>query len=315
MARQKSFSRKVKDEIFQVKPHNLCCYRAELAAIIHLRGYITVSEGKKILSITTDSSASARYYFKLLKELLIINSLIMHRKNKKVSDPGFLVQVNDQAAVQKIFKYLGVEKKEGWFISPRVNPELIKDDCCRRSYLRGAFIAGGSINDPRSDYHLEIYSEHEVYARKFIELMAVYGINASLRTRKKGFYVILRNCDAIIDFLKVIRAYTILFLLEDIRIVKSKVNEANRISNCDLANTDKTVTAAQEQLHSIRIIEGSIGLDSLSPSLEVAAKARLSNHEIPLKDLGETLDPPISKSGMSYRMKALNRIAKNLSGR
>ena len=313
MARKKSFSRKVKDEIFQVKPNNLCCYRAELAAIIHLRGYITVSDGKKILSIMTDSSSSARYYFKLFKELLTINTMILYRKTNKVSGYNFLVRVSDQAAVKKVFEYLGVDKAEGWFISPKVNPGLIKNDCCRKSYLRGAFIAGGSVNDPKFDYHLEIFSEHEVYAETFIELMGLYGINASLRFRKKGYYVYLKSFDAIMDFLKVIRAYTVLFRMEETRIMKSKKNEANRMLNCDMANVGKTIDAAKKQMESIRTIQAHIGLDKLSPSLEMAAKARLYNKEMPLKDLGETMDPPVSKSGMSYRMKALNRIANKLS--
>lgn len=313
MVRQKSFSRKVKDDIFQVKPYNLCCYRAELAAIIHLRGYINVSDGKKILSIRTDNSSAARYYFKLIKELLTINALILYQKTNKVSGYSFLVQVSDQAAVKKIFEYLGADKSEGWFISPKFNPGLIKNDCCRRSYLRGAFIAGGSVNDPKYDYHLEILSEHEVYAQALIELMDVYGINGSIRLRKKGSYVYLKSFDAIIDFLKVIRAYNVIFRMEDARIMKSKKNEANRMLNCDMANVGKTIDAAKKQIDSIKTIQAQMGLDKLSPSLEMAAKARLYNKEMSLKDLGETMEPPVSKSGMSYRMKALIRIANKLS--
>lgn len=307
--RNTSFSKQVKNELARVKTENLCCCRAELAAIIHLRGYITIKGKKFSLSIIVNDSSLARYVFSLIKEVVMAAPEILYRENNKHTGSHFIIRITDEAALRKILNYLGAEKKEKWPGMPRVNPVLIKNECCRRCYLRGGFLAGGSINSPNADYNLEINYEHEVYARAYTELLRGFGVTAAVRKRGKGYYVYLKNAEAIMDFLRIIKAYSTVLHMEEQRVLKSIRNQTNRLVNCETANLDKLIKASQRQMRSIDIIDRNLGLNNISSSLAAAAKARRENPEASLQELGEMLNPPVSKPGMSYRMKRLNQIA------
>ena len=313
MARKnESFTQKVKNEIINVKDTNLCCQRAELAAIIHLRGFITMQGKMPVLHIMIDSNAVARYVFKLIKELVMTSPEVLHQKNREQPHSRFIVKVSDEAAVKKILGYLGVKEKDVFMGIPQVNEELLKDHCCQRSYLRGAFLAGGSLNSPDAEYHLEIYSEYEVYAHSLAEMLKEFGLQVKFRQRSNGYYVYTKNAESVIEFLRIIKAHPSVLYMEDKRVMKSLKNHTNRLVNCETANIDKISEAAHRQLQSIETIERTVGLSHLSPSLRVAAEARRNYPEVSLSELAQLIEPPVSKSGMSYRMRRINKIAEDL---
>ena len=177
--------------------------------------------------------------------------------------------------------------------------------------LRGAFLAGGSVNNPEtSSYHLEIFSQYEDHSEGLTKLMNSYELNAKHLERKKGSIAYLKEAEKISDFLSLIGGYQALLKFEDVRIVRDMRNSVNRLVNCETANLNKTVSAAMKQVESIQLIDEEIGLENLPDRLREVAKLRVEHQEISLKELGEMVSTgPISKSGMNHRLRKLNELA------
>ena len=192
--------------------------------------------------------------------------------------------------------------------------ELIDADEKKRAYLRGAFLAGGSINNPRtSSYHMEIFSSYEEHNRELNELLNSYKLNARSLERKKGFIVYIKESEKIAEFINLVGAFQALFQFEDERIVRDINNSVNRMQNCDMANMNKTVNASAKQVEDINIIEERIGLDNIDEKLRVVAEARLKYPEYPLKEIAEMIeDGKLSKSGLNHRFRKIAKIAKEL---
>lgn len=184
-----------------------------------------------------------------------------------------------------------------------------------RSYLRGAFLAGGSVNNPEtSRYHLEIYSLYEDHNKMIAEMMNRYDLNSRTTQRRSGFITYLKEGEKIADFLQVIGATSSMLKFEDVRIVRDMRNSVNRLVNCENANMNKVANAATKQIQNIQLIDERVGLDQLPPpKLESIARARLSHPEVSLKELGELVPGgPISKSGVNHRLRKINEFAVNL---
>ena len=191
---------------------------------------------------------------------------------------------------------------------------FLDDDAKVRSYLRGAFLATGSVNNPEtSRYHLEIYSLYEDHNNTICEMMNRYGLNARKTERRSGYITYLKEAEKIADFLSLIGATNSMLRFEDIRIVRDMRNSVNRIVNCETANMNKVADAANKQIENIQFIEQTVGLSSLPQKLQDVARARLAHPEISLKELGEVVaDGPISKSGINHRLRKLNEFAEQL---
>jgi DNA-binding protein WhiA len=200
-------------------------------------------------------------------------------------------------------------------ILPGIKKELIKTKCCRRSYLRGAFLGGGSVSSPDSDYHLELTAGNEKLGEDLAALTNRFtGLNAKLSRRKQSWLVYLKESDQIADFLALIGAHGSLLEFENARVLKGMKNQVNRLVNCETANLEKTVNAAFRQVNGIRLIDERIGLDTLNPSLAQIARLRLDNPEATLKELGELMRPPVGKSGVNHRLRKIEEIAEKLKG-
>ena len=190
--------------------------------------------------------------------------------------------------------------------------QLLKRSCCKRAFLRGAFLASGSISDPEKSYHFEIVCQNPEQASLIQELLESFELDAKIVQRKKYYITYLKEGAQIVDALNVMGAYVALMNLENVRILKEMRGSVNRIVNCETANINKVVGAACRQVEDIRYIQSRIGLDELPPALREMALLRLEYPDTSLKDLGELCDPPVGKSGVNHRLRKLGELAKKL---
>lgn len=190
--------------------------------------------------------------------------------------------------------------------------QLLERTCCKRAFLRGAFLASGSISDPQKSYHFEIVCQEQSQAQLLQELYHAFELDAKIVQRKKYYIVYLKEGAQIVDALNVMGAYVALMNLENVRIFKEMRGSVNRIVNCETANINKVVGAACRQVEDIRYIQSKVGLDELPPALKEMALIRLEYPDSSLKELGELCDPPVGKSGVNHRLRKLGEIAKKL---
>ena len=189
---------------------------------------------------------------------------------------------------------------------------LLRQNCCRRAFIRGAFLAVGSVSDPEKSYHFEIVCTVPEKARQLQELLASYDVDAKVVLRKRHYVVYIKEGSQIVELLGLMGAHISLMQLENVRIVKEMRNSVNRKVNCETANLNKTVSAAVRQAEDIRYIQEKIGLDKLPMDLEETARLRLEHTEASLKELGDMLSPKVGKSGVNHRLRKLSQIADDL---
>lgn len=189
---------------------------------------------------------------------------------------------------------------------------LVQNVCCKRAFIRGAFLSAGSISDPEKFYHFEITCASMRKAKQLQGLMASFDIEARIVLRKRYFVVYVKEGSQIAELLQIMEAPVALMELENIRIVKEMRNSVNRQVNCETANINKTVSAAVKQMEDIRYIQDTIGLESLPENLQEMARVRLERPEATLKELGEALEPPVGKSGVNHRLRKLSLMAEDL---
>ncbi len=311
-----SFSSRVKEELSrQISPARHCQI-AEIAAILSLCGRIQISDRDRYcIKIHTENVAVARKYFTLLKKTFNIITDVSIRRTaylKKNQVYTVIVQKHEDAyRVLQATKLLTAdgEIQENLSIVRNV---VTQQACCRRAFLRGAFLAAGSISDPEKFYHFEIVCTTEAKAGQLKEIMATFGLDAKIVVRKKYYVVYIKEGSQIVDILNVMDAPISLMELENIRILKEMRNSVNRQVNCETANINKTVSAAVKQIRDIEYIRDTIGFGALPENLEQMAQVRLLRPEATLKELGEALDPPVGKSGVNHRLRRLSEIAESL---
>ena len=195
---------------------------------------------------------------------------------------------------------------------PAAWERLTARDCCRRAYLRGAFLASGSISNPEKSYHFEIVCQNRRQAENLKDLYKKYNLDAKIVQRKKYYIVYIKEGAQIVDALNVMGAHVALMNLENVRILKEMRGSVNRIVNCETANIGKVVGAACRQIDDIRYIECKVGLSDLPPALQEMARLRLEYPDSSLAELGDLCEPPIGKSGVNHRLRKLSELAKKL---
>lgn len=187
--------------------------------------------------------------------------------------------------------------------------KLLSRRCCKKAFLKGVFLAAGTIGDPEKLYQLEIILNTEEAAEFVQKQLAGFGISGKVTERKGRYAVYVKEGDQIADFLAAVQANTSLLALENVRVVKDVRNTVNRKVNCETANLNKTVVAAQTQIRDIEWIQSNIGFDKLPDPLREVAQMRLLNPDVTLQELGDMMDPPVGKSGVNHRLRRLHEIA------
>lgn len=310
-----SFSSKVKGEICRYTELTAEEALAELSAIMKVSGTLSFS-GKSInFRVTTENPASARLVFTILKEYFKIHARLMVKKSNSLKKNNlYMVMITEEMGVKELLSKAGILKEEeGLFsLDYSINKELLTSEESKRTYIRGAFIGGGSISNPEKTYHLEFVTHSLEYAEDLKELINEFGLNSKVIQRKSSYIVYLKEGEQIVDLLNIIGAHSSLLELENIRIMKEMRNNVNRLVNCETANLSKTVNAAVRQVESIKLIQREIGLARLPKNLRDIAELRLNYPDESLKELGEMLDPPVGKSGVNHRLRKIEKIADEL---
>lgn len=312
-----SFATEVKNEISRKLPEKKCCEIAEISGFIRIAGSIILSgKGRMGLSMSTENPAIARHIKTLFTKYYGISIDLMVGEggfNKKQNLYELIVSPENNA--EQILREIGIlTVREGSNnIFDGINESLIKSKCCRKSYLRGLFLGGGTVSDPNKGYHFEISTDNEFLATDIKKLFNSFvDIHAKISKRKDSWVIYIKDSEQIKDLLTIIGAHSQLLEYENIRIFKEVKNQANRINNCEFANMDKAINAANKQIEAINHIKMTIGIDALPSNLIDTALVRLEHPEATLAELGEYLDPPIKKAGMYHRLKKIEQISKDI---
>jgi hypothetical protein len=306
-----SFSSEIKEELSNRMDSAKHCQIAELAAILAFCGEVTAD----CLIVVTENKLVADKYIALLDAVSGIKREDVDWCQDKKKGSAILVTLNEEQSRSVLMTVKWIDVMNGGnFVRSFANPHVIQKECCKRAFIRGAFLAAGSVSDPKKFYHYEIVCDREEDAEKLAEIMAFFNLDAKYIARKKTFVVYLKEGSHITDCLNIMGAYVSQMNLMNVMILKDMRNDVNRKVNCETANLNKTVEAAVKQINDIEYIRDSVGLSYLKESLQEVAVLRLENPDMNLKDLGKLLTPEVGKSGVNHRLRKISEIAEELRG-
>lgn len=327
-----SFSSSVKKEIGQHYSHGRHCQIAELLALVLATGEVELKAGQIKLIMRPENTLIGDKLCYLIdkifeKEVLVIQ----HSKYIEIVNQDMADRLLQTVKLLDYVDYLEedwldedelleIEKNDITYVSSRgvslqncnFPKQVIQKECCKKAFIRGIFLATGSVNDPNKAYHFEIVVHNREMAETVKEVINSFSLDAKVVKRKKYYIVYLKEGSMIVDILNIMGAHISLMDMENIRILKDMRNDINRRVNCETANIKKTVNAARKQIEDIEYIEKTKGLKYLNDSLRQLAELRLEEPDANLSELGEMLNPPVSKSGVNHRLRKISNIAKVL---
>ena len=300
-----SFSGQIKEELAQVISSPRHCQLAELAALVQFCGHI---EEDGSLLVQSENPLVIRKCFTLLKKTFKIEAVA----KSQMQTQNYRLFVTGEDAF-RVLDALKICDTAGHLMMRHLtDPVLIKNSCCKRAYLRGCYMAVGSMSDPYKSYHLELVCGLQAQAEQLLKILHDFSLDAKMIIRKKYHVVYMKEGENIADFLNITEAHKALMEFENTRIYKGMRNMVNRKVNCEAANITKTVNAATRQVEDIRLIREKMGLEGLPEPLRQMAYVRLENPQASLGELGKLLDPPVGKSGVNHRLRKLGELAKEL---
>lgn len=309
-----SFSSEVKDELSKHFSSARHCQIAEIAAMTAMCGdIIQRMDGQFIIKFSTENESVIRKYFTLLRKTFNINfeNIINDFTDCKKGNT-YNINIDEEDAARIIQTLKLFDKNKIVKYNELVNPLIIQQTCCKRTFIRGAFLASGSISDPNKFYHFEIVCNNLSKAEQLRDIVNSFEVDAKIIQRKKYFVVYIKEGTHIVELLNIMEAHVSLMKLENVRIIKEMRNSVNRQVNCETANLNKTVEASVKQIRDIEYLRDTIGFGALSQGLSDIAYARLENPDMNLKDLGLLLSPPVGKSGVNHRLRKLSEMTENL---
>ena len=308
-----SFSSEVKEELLRHIGNARHCQLAELAAIMTVCGSIAVSEnGRKIVYLQTENEPVVRKCFTILKKAFNIDTDILAEiPDIHVNGRIYKPFLDNQDEIRSVLMALRIMDEDGNLrpFDLGVNPLIVRSSCCKRAFLRDAFLCIGSMSDPKKAYHLEYVCSCQKHAQDIQSLLMSFDIEAKMVRRKKYYVVYLKEGSEIVDLLNVMEAHVSLMNFENLRIYKEMRNSVNRRVNCEAANITKTVNAATKQTEDIIYIQKHYGFNNLQDNLRQMAEVRLQYPEATLQELGQFLNPPVGKSGVNHRLRKLSELA------
>ena len=309
-----SFSGMVKEELSRQIGTARHCRIAELAALIGFCGRLEhFPQGEK-LKLQTENETVARKCFTLLQKTFNIEKEISVRENSHLKRVKvYVLEISDPEEIREILQATKLIA-DSKFCDTLILQDMlvVQQSCCKRAYIRGAFLASGSISDPEKGYHFEIVYPDERKAQQLQTIIRSFSVDAKIVQRKKSYVVYVKEGAQIVDMLAVMETNVALMDLENIRILKEMRNSVNRKVNCETANINKTVNAAVKQMEDIKLIQQVMGFEQLSDGLAQIAELRMQYPEATLKELGMMLSPQVGKSGVNHRLRKLSALADEL---
>lgn len=306
-----SFASEIKKELTGIEL-NTCCRYAELAALIRMNGALSLAKQEYSLDVQTENAAIARRIYILIKSIYDYPvELLVRKKMKLKKNNVYIVRLKREVA--PLLEQLGILKEPNILVRT-ISDQFLRKTCCKKAYLRGAFLAGGSINNPEtSSYHLEISNFYKEHNESLCNLLNTFNLRARELERKNGYITYIKEAEKITEFLSIVGAHNALFKFEDVRIIRDMRNSVNRLVNCETANLNKTIGAAFRQIQSIKYIEKTVGIEALPEKLQEIAKLRIEHEDMSLRELGELVrSGEISKSGVNHRLKKIENFAEKI---
>jgi DNA-binding protein WhiA len=303
-----SFAGDVKNELARLLTAKPCCRQAELATLLRMGGTVVVRGFNVGIEFATENAALARRVLRLAKgDFKLPVEIAVAKIQRLKKNNRYLVKLLPSDQTQEAAKLWGIvpDMENGAW-----EKALLRRSCCRKAFLRGAFLAGGSVNKPTGDYHMEIVVRPGELAQLLLKELKGLGILGKIIERKGDPIVYLKEADLIAYFLSLIGAHGALLEFENIRIIKDMRNKVNRVVNCETANLGKTVGAALRQLSAIEYLDQTLGLSKLTPALRETACLRRKYPEANLSELAELAESNISKAGMNHRLRKLLQMAR-----
>ena len=298
-----SFSYDTKNELCKLPVQKPCCARAEAYGILL---YCNTFSATEVRIITENPHFAAR--------LPRLFQKAFSARFDWLPEPGMpgkmVFQITEREKLDGIINHLGYDPRQNLVL--HINFGLLEDECCRASFLRGAFFAGGSLTDPQKRYHLELSTSHLQASRELEVLLRECGYPPKSLSRNGSFITYFKQSDQIEDFLTLIGAPVAAMKIMSAKLEKDLRNSVNRRINCDSANVDKAVGAAQEQLEAIRVLQAADRMEGLPPKLRQTASLRLEHPELSLSELAAVFDPPVTKSCLNHRLRKLIELAQSL---
>ncbi len=294
-----SFSSETKAELCRTAPGKACCVQAELYGVLLYCHTFNHRE----LRIVTEHPAFAQRAEKLLRRAAELTP------DRRGGEEGgkYVLTLREPEKLNRLCGLYGLEPERN--PAHHINLGVLEEDCCRVAFLRGAFLAGGSITDPAKSYHMEFITGHYSVSREARSILLELGFKPGETARNGNYVLYFKHSEVIEDLLTLLGAPLAAMEIMSAKVEKEITNSVNRRINCDEANLDKVVNAAQEQLRAIRKLEAARQLDGLSPKLREAAQLRLQHPELSLQQLAAIASPPVSKSSLHHRLKKLMEMA------
>ena len=300
-----SFSYDTKNELCRLPVQKLCCARAEAYGILLFCNTFSATE----VRIITENPHFAARLPKLFRRAF---NLQFDRQPEPEQEEGKRIfQITDQKKLDHIINLLGFDPQQNLVL--HINFGMVEETCDRAAFLRGAFFAGGSITDPQKRYHLELTTSHLQVSRELNSLLQECGYPPKSLSRGGSLITYFKQSDQIEDFLTLIGAPVAAMNVMSAKLEKDLRNSVNRRLNCDSANLDKAVEAAQEQMEAIRRLQAAELLEQLPGKLQETAALRLEYPELSLSELAAEFDPPVSKSCLNHRLRKLLELSRDLS--
>lgn len=311
-----SFSSEVKEELSKRIGSSRHCQLAEISAIVTCLGHVEMEKGgETVLYLQADNAQVLRKFFTLLKKAFnIVTSILEGIPDVKVGGRIYRPVLDSEHGAESVLKAIRLIDQNGNLRNPDdgVSQMVTRNSCCKRAFLRDAFLCIGSISDPNKGYHLEYVCSSPELAQQLAEMTLSFDIEARTVQRKKYYVLYIKEGSGIVDLLNIMEAPISLMNLENLRILKEMRNSINRKVNCEVANITKTVNAATKQVEDITYIRDHYGFNKLQEGLREMAEVRLEHPDATLLELGKFLDPPVGKSGVNHRLRKLSELADKL---
>lgn len=297
-----SFCQEIKKELCKFSEKNECCAKAKIYGMLR---FSRSFPGDNHIFIT-ENQFVAEHFAQTMAELMgIIVTIRSDLKSLRESVPVYAVLIEDDYHRNLLCSYFSINKET-------INTEIIDNPCCISAFFRGIFLLFGTATNPEKEYHLEITAPNESIANAVFLLAQELKIRFKLTKRKNNYLLYLKESEQIEDFLTLIGGSKFALKLMDIKVMKNVRNKINRMTNCETANLDKTISASGIQVQDIKYIKETVGISYLDEDLRELAELRFNNPELSLKEISEILTEPLSRSGVNHRLKRISAVAEKL---